>query len=628
MSYTQKGIHKYKVGERVLISDWGNIPSGAGRFFPVRGKVVRESDETGYEALFMLSDEKMDAIVTNDTSIEKWMAKNYPREKDIKRRLFVVGSSHSLIPEADGPKIKRKCRRCDKEHNFTDLYGRKLICKTCLDETSVCEICGSTNRDCTELNFKNPFGEERVACICVSCVNEEYIRLCVECGLWHNRNHSIDYTQNEDGKRKAVCHTCWDACCSQDPPKYTQAGCGHKCLASMLVQLPRRSYCPKCGRHLIPMKATTYDINRFKRLVGIEFEGVRFGSDSRPQLDPLLGFCKFDGSLRGRGTCFEYALRPATGDALLDAIRKACDLMCEQRVHSNSSCGLHVHLDMNKESEEVQDRVLRGWLAHEGAFYSLVPQTRAQSSYCVPLSPRANNWLRDPRIQDNETMRHYIIRDAGRYQALNLQALSKFGTLEFRLLEGSIDANRVEAWTMLLLHMVEAFKEIPLSDDDLRGLVTLPKREQLSSLFKTTGLPDPWRKRLLKDAAWFHGSLPKKGVKLITEDEVEPHRPSHGIPEGLRTMFRQVMQSPTSWDSWASPGSNVGAVLEQTMRAEFRQQASNAQHTHEYSAAGHTQTVGRGLSGATSLGAYPATEIRVNENGDYEVTHRSDDSAF
>lgn len=129
----------------------------------------------------------------------------------------------------------------------------------------------------------------------------------------------------------------------------------------------------------------------------------------------------------------------------LDQITTACKVLNGLDAYTDRSCGLHVHVgvgDVNIISSICHNvymkRICKQFLAFEYAFILLTDRRRACTSYAKPLSSLTRH-----SPVDIPSLISYSCND--RYHSLNFAALKEFNTLEFRLFQGSVDAQHVKA---------------------------------------------------------------------------------------------------------------------------------------------------------------------------------------
>jgi hypothetical protein len=131
------------------------------------------------------------------------------------------------------------------------------------------------------------------------------------------------------------------------------------------------------------------------------------------------------------------------------------------------------------------------------------------------------------------------LRDQGglKYSALNLTAIQKFGTLEYRALQGTVEPHTIQAWVNILLAIKELAKEI----GTINNLAELFDQEQLRSRLPirfTTAPPPP---------SWYEaGALSLSILSLLEEEPVEvpPPAPFQPIAELRRSNAEWISPPP------------------------------------------------------------------------------------
>src|SRR5208282_4144985 len=100
-------------------------------------------------------------------------------------------------------------------------------------------------------------------------------------------------------------------------------------------------------------------------------------------------------------------------------------------------------------------------------FSNLFP-TRESNVFCVPLyaNREIKNKLRNMFVaiklnKLDSTVLNQSLHGLHRYSALNLKALSKYGTLEFRHCYGTARADILKNWINLIMGIVKAKKMQP-----------------------------------------------------------------------------------------------------------------------------------------------------------------------
>jgi len=179
------------------------------------------------------------------------------------------------------------------------------------------------------------------------------------------------------------------------------------------------------------------------RLIGVEIEYLHPRGEGAVDLRDW-GTIKQDGSVYG-DDCFgaEFASRPVSGteaEHMLDVVttklnNAGCDV--------NSSCGLHIHVDVGDLTSTERRRVIQHWKHSEAFWFGMVDYTRRENDFCNPINGCDNEYLEDSR-----------------YNALNVSAYGKHGTFELRLHHGTLDKNEISAFASAAVHFIEAARHI------------------------------------------------------------------------------------------------------------------------------------------------------------------------
>lgn len=176
--------------------------------------------------------------------------------------------------------------------------------------------------------------------------------------------------------------------------------------------------------------------------VGIEIEVEKVKAFNDPF---LVWIYKADGSLRNNG--LEWISYPIKGDCISAALLEFYSLLTKTH-HFSPRTSLHFHFDVRHLNVDQLTSVVLTYLSVESLLYKFVGGDRDKSVFCVPLyqTDMVNelvNYLR-MKFREHRTGEY-------RYAGLNLDAVKKFGTIEFRHLGGTSDVSRIMTWINLLM---------------------------------------------------------------------------------------------------------------------------------------------------------------------------------
>ena len=113
-------------------------------------------------------------------------------------------------------------------------------------------------------------------------------------------------------------------------------------------------------------------------------------------------------------------------------------ILNDVKAKTNSSCGLHVHLDMRNRDPNL---AFANLVVAQPLLYNLVKADRKKNEFCQKVSPG----------QTFSSMSNQYER----YHSINARAYSKFKTLEVRLHHGSVNDKEILNWTKLLTTVAE-----------------------------------------------------------------------------------------------------------------------------------------------------------------------------
>jgi hypothetical protein len=105
----------------------------------------------------------------------------------------------------------------------------------------------------------------------------------------------------------------------------------------------------------------------------------------------------------------------------------------------NSSCGLHVHLDMRH--RDVQQAYANLYAA-QPLLFAMVSKSRVESSYCDPIEDYSRFDVDYYEDEDRE------------YTGINRCAYGKYRTLEIRIHSGTFNSHKINNWIRLLVKIV------------------------------------------------------------------------------------------------------------------------------------------------------------------------------
>ena len=189
-----------------------------------------------------------------------------------------------------------------------------------------------------------------------------------------------------------------------------------------------------------------FDVPRRSGEVGIEIEleGTDLPAGGIPSWN-----CVRDGSLRGNS--MEYVLKlPCKRENVSRVLDKLKGHLSDSTVTYSGRAGVHIHINVQElQMQEVMNLVCL-YLIFEQSLVEFCGEGRAGNLFCLRATDA--NGMIDMLRSACETQDWRILRsDRLRYAALNVNSLSRYGSLEFRAMRSTTDMEVLEQWASMLL---------------------------------------------------------------------------------------------------------------------------------------------------------------------------------
>lgn len=292
----------------------------------------------------------------------------------------------------------------------------------------------------------------------------------------------------------------------------------------------------------------------------IEVEGRRL-----PEALPKYWKREVDGSLRGESA--EYVLKnPVMGDKVADALAVLAKGYKdnETRVDNDSPrTGVHVHINVQNMDMVKVFNMITLYHALEELMVRYCGKGRAGNLFCLRMKDA--DYLADYYLK---ALRNcgwgHLATDEIRYAGLNVTALNKFGSLEFRSMRGTDDFAMIKGWVDLLVKLKDSAElyENPVAiveslsrDGELRFLETV-LGEELAALVIADDADEVIREgirsiqHICYDVDWekVAENVPQDqeigGLTLeeLGIEEREPERPFEEPPQRRKTATPEVAE--------------------------------------------------------------------------------------
>jgi len=180
--------------------------------------------------------------------------------------------------------------------------------------------------------------------------------------------------------------------------------------------------------------------------IEIEVEGRNL-----PEVDTPYWKTEPDGSLRnGKEYIFKRPYLLKTVPALLRALNKQFE-QAEAKLEFSFRTSVHVHMNMQELSYHQVLNTIYTYLLLEAPLMEFCGESRKGNRFCLRMED-AEGLVGELQhlFSTGEYGLHKIGRDRVRYASINIEALKKYGSLEFRALAGTADVDRITTWCTAL----------------------------------------------------------------------------------------------------------------------------------------------------------------------------------
>lgn len=252
--------------------------------------------------------------------------------------------------------------------------------------------------------------------------------------------------------------------------------------------------------------------------VGIEIE-VEAGEHRTPMIENTYWFTGGDGSLRGNSA--EYILKnPVKRKEIPKVLNNLKKLWKEQDVRFIKSVRTSTHVHINMQQQEFKE-VISFFVLYsifEDLFVKFCGREREGNLFC--LRGRDAGFLIEHLVGISTNGNWNSLSDNNiRYASVNMAALAKFGSMEFRAMRGTSDFSQIKLWINMLLRL----KDNALAYDNPRNILELFSQtgehrflEEIMGDYSEI-LQCPKMGRLIREGVWRVQELAFTPVKDVTK---------------------------------------------------------------------------------------------------------------
>lgn len=244
--------------------------------------------------------------------------------------------------------------------------------------------------------------------------------------------------------------------------------------------------------------------------VEVELEGL-----AQAALDHSLKYWSKheDGSLRHRnGFCKEFITPPIFGQDLISALREMDNFGNKYDPALTSRTSVHVHLDVRNVSSNVLLNMIILYLIYEQAFFLQSDINRLHSNFCVPLSKsiqELERFVESIQVAETDPEEFKMhVANFNKYSAVNIGAIGKFGSLEFRHHPGCYSFTTLLSW----INSIQSLKKFALRYKgtvvDMFDLISEDMEKFTGAVFNNTPISHLATNEIIRDglldAAFIH----------------------------------------------------------------------------------------------------------------------------
>lgn len=220
-----------------------------------------------------------------------------------------------------------------------------------------------------------------------------------------------------------------------------------------------------------------------KDKIGLEVE-----LESVPMDDVRFKFLSkvHDGSLRDGGVEFVFR-NPLCGTDLKSALDELeTYLSLNDVITYGERTSVHVHVDIRDLTTRQLFKFLNTHLVFERSLFNFAGPERIQSNFCRPLGELHEALETIGRLNPesqyfNFAQCEFDIGEYGKYSSVNLSAIPRFGSVEFRLHEGTTDVSRIRKWINILLKMKQFAYNSDTRPEEFSSILSEAGPEYLSA---------------------------------------------------------------------------------------------------------------------------------------------------
>lgn len=189
-----------------------------------------------------------------------------------------------------------------------------------------------------------------------------------------------------------------------------------------------------------------------------------------------------DGSLRGESA--EYVFKePLGARAAINAVNKLREVLEPVELNWSFRTSVHVHVNVLSLTKQQLDNFFYSYLLLEEVLMAFCGATREGNRFCLRVKDAEGVIEAIGAIVANKGFLNLPRQDVNRYSSLNVDALLKFGSLEFRGMRGTLDKDVINVWINALVRLRKFAMEAESIEDIAKTFAITPDDEFLELVF-------------------------------------------------------------------------------------------------------------------------------------------------
>lgn len=193
--------------------------------------------------------------------------------------------------------------------------------------------------------------------------------------------------------------------------------------------------------------------------VGVEIE---LEADHIPHKDyvPEMWKKEADASLRGESAEFvlRYPVKLSELDDAFQALQRAFDASGTSP-RPTYRAGIHIHVNVQSLTPTQLVTFICSYFMLEEVLLRFCDKSRLGNHFCLRMSDASYSLDKLVEFIEKEDI-HVLENEDLRYASLNVTSLFKYGSIEFRALESTLDFERIKVWAGVLVHLRDYAKTI------------------------------------------------------------------------------------------------------------------------------------------------------------------------